>query len=91
KTTMSPMILLPDVLAGCPCMPNISRFHDEVAVEARGWMHSYNPLPPVAQMKFNRDDFPLVTSLTYPTVSRPQLRLCADFTIWFFLFDHITD
>ncbi|KIJ31868.1 hypothetical protein M422DRAFT_266350 [Sphaerobolus stellatus SS14] len=88
---MSPMILLPDVLAGWPCTPNINRFHDEVAMEARGWMHSYNPLPLVAHMKFDRDDFPLVTSLTYPTVSRPQLRICADLTIWFLLFDHITD
>ena len=85
------MILLPDILAGWPSTPNINHFYDEVAVETRAWMHSFNPLPPVAQTKFDRDDFPLMAALAYPTVSRPHLRLCTDFMVWYFLFDHITD
>ncbi|KIJ51885.1 hypothetical protein M422DRAFT_244263 [Sphaerobolus stellatus SS14] len=88
---MPKTITLPNLLAGWPCVPSISPYHEEVARESRAWTEGYQPLSPKSQARFDRCEFPLIAALAYPEVSREHVRLAADFMMWFALFDEITD
>ncbi|KIJ30419.1 hypothetical protein M422DRAFT_268074 [Sphaerobolus stellatus SS14] len=88
---MSKTIALPKLLAGWPYQPSISPHHEEVARECKVWIGGFQPLSPKSPARFDRCNFPLMTALAYPEVSREHLRLTADFMMWFFLYDEITD
>ncbi|KIJ34972.1 hypothetical protein M422DRAFT_262931 [Sphaerobolus stellatus SS14] len=88
---MSETITLPNLLAGWPCAPSISPYHEEVIRETKAWTEGYQPLSPKSQARFDHCNFPLMAALAYPEVSREHLRLTADFMMWFFYYDEITD
>ncbi|KAI0056030.1 terpenoid synthase [Artomyces pyxidatus] len=82
---------LPDTLAGWPWPRVINPYHDEVKAECEKWFHSFNALGPKSQDAFDRCDFCLLASLSYPQLDREQLRTTFDLMIVFFLFDEFTD
>ncbi|KAF8522904.1 isoprenoid synthase domain-containing protein [Hysterangium stoloniferum] len=86
-------VTLPDLLAifNWPYECTINPHHHSNAMESTQWMESFQMLTPKDLAAFHRCDFPLLTSLIYPTISREHHRLVVDLMYWFFLFDEITD
>ncbi|KAF8522896.1 isoprenoid synthase domain-containing protein [Hysterangium stoloniferum] len=86
-------VTLPDLLAisNWPYECTINPHHRSNTMKSMQWMESFQMLTPKDLAAFHRCDFPLLVSLSYPTISREHHRLAVDLFYWFFLFDEITD
>ncbi|KAI0056134.1 terpenoid synthase [Artomyces pyxidatus] len=82
---------LPDTLAGWPWPRVINPYHDEVKAECEKWVHSFNALGPKSQDAFDRCDFCLLASLSYPHLDKEGLRTTCDLMMLFFFFDEFAD
>ncbi|PBK67986.1 terpenoid synthase [Armillaria solidipes] len=82
---------LPDTLMYWPWPRRINPHHEEVKAASDAWFCSFNAFGPESQRAFDRCDFCLLASLTYPTTTKEHLRTTCDMMSLFFVFDEYTD
>ncbi|KAI0041515.1 terpenoid synthase [Auriscalpium vulgare] len=82
---------LPETLAGWPWPRMINPHYEEVKAESRAWFHSFRAFGPKSQDAFDKCDFWLLASLSYPFLDKARLRTGCDLMMLFFVFDEYTD
>ncbi|TVY83697.1 Delta(6)-protoilludene synthase [Lachnellula suecica] len=88
---MTHEIFLPDLEAGWKWPRRISPYIPEIRQECLDWVASFKAFTPEAQKAFDRCNFNLLTGLSYPWLTKDQLRCACELMNLFFLFDEHSD
>ncbi|KAI0023873.1 terpenoid synthase [Xylariomycetidae sp. FL0641] len=84
-------ITLPDFEAGWMWPRRVNPHTAEIRQECIDWAASFGAFTPKAQIAFDKCDFNLLTGLSYPWVTKDQLRSACDLMNLFFIFDEHSD
>ncbi|KAF7320642.1 Terpene cyclase [Mycena chlorophos] len=85
------IIVLPDTLRDWPWPRQINPWYAECKEESTAWCESFKAFGPKAQKSFNRCDFNLLASLSFPLLNRDGCRIGCDLMNLFFVIDEHTD
>ncbi|KAL1938232.1 hypothetical protein VTO73DRAFT_11876 [Trametes versicolor] len=90
---MSRILHIPNTLpvSRWPYPRRINAAHEQVSAESAAWLRSFHAFSAEKQVAFDKCNFGLLASLTYPDVDEDHLRAACDIMNVFFLFDEQTD
>ena len=69
----------------------VNRHHKQVAKETKHWLFKGVNLSDEKRYSFDGLKYGLLASMMYPHAALPQLRACADFVVYLFYLDDISD
>lgn len=82
---------IPNILASWPWPRKINPHYATCKAESSAWIESFGAFDEVAQEKFNRCNFSLLASLTYPYLDKEGCRIGCGLMNLVFLIDEHTD
>ncbi|KAI9457970.1 terpenoid synthase [Lactarius psammicola] len=88
---MSERYYIPKTLENWKWPRQINPHHDEVRAANTAWIKSFKGLSPKTQEAFDRCDFNLFASLSYPLHDKAHLRTCCDFLNLVLIYDEFAD
>ncbi|OAX41622.1 terpenoid synthase [Rhizopogon vinicolor AM-OR11-026] len=93
STIVSPptKFVLPDLVSHCDFKLRINRHHKQVTVESKRWLFRGDDLSQKSRKAIHGLKAGRLTSMCYPDVGFPQLRVCCDFLTYLFHLDNLSD
>jgi len=69
----------------------LNQHYHQAKAESDTWLRGFEALDPKSQRSFDFCDFPLLSSLGYPSLDKDGLRVASDLIVLLFIYDEFTD
>src|SRR5580698_8678802 len=84
-------IIIPDLVSHCTFNIKVNRHRKQATAESKKWLFRGDNLTETKRQSFHGLKAGLLTSMCYPNVGCPQLRVCCDFMNYLFHLDNLSD
>ena len=84
-------IVIPDLVSVLTFDTKVNRHHEQAAAESEEWLFRGYDLDQKKRQAIHGIQAALLSSMCYPDVGYPQLRVCCDFMTYLFHLDDLSD